>query len=48
MDRVSIDSKYELEKNEIDHVKPISSFDESKDEEVRNVFNWVNTQPLVR
>ena len=35
------------EKNEIDHVKPISSFDEDKDEELRKPFNWINTQPLV-
>ena len=30
----------------IDHVKPISSFDVSKEEELLEAFNWRNTQPL--
>ena len=30
----------------MDHVKPISSFDMSKDEELRKVLNWKNTLPL--
>ena len=33
---------------EIDHVKPICLFDVSKDEELREAFNWKNTQPLLR
>ena len=31
---------------EIDHVRPICSLDVSKDEELREAFTWVNTQPL--
>ena len=30
---------------EIDHVRPISSFDVSKDEELKEAFCWKNTQP---
>ena len=30
---------------EIDHVKAICLFDVSKDEELREAFNWKNTQP---
>ena len=30
------------------HVKPISLFDISKDMELREAFNWVNTQPLLK
>ena len=33
-------------KIEIDHLKPIRLFDVSKDEELREAFNWKNTQPL--
>ena len=33
---------------EIDHVKPICLFDVSKDEELREAFNWKNTQPLLK
>ena len=33
---------------EIDHVKPIFLIDVSKGEELREVFNWVNTQPLLK
>ena len=33
---------------EIDHVKPICLFDISKDEELREPFNWKNTQPLLK
>ena len=33
---------------EIDHVKAICLFDVSKDEELREAFNWKNTQPLLR
>ena len=29
---------------EIDHVKPISSFDVTRDEGMREAFNWMNTQ----
>ena len=32
----------------IDHVKPISSFDVSKEEEFLEAFNWRNTQPLLK
>ena len=32
---------------EIDHVKAICLFDISKDEELREAFNWKNTQPLL-
>ena len=34
--------------NEIDHVKAICLFDVSKDEELREAFNWKNTQPLLK
>ena len=30
---------------EIDNVKPICSFDVSKDEELGEAFSWKNTQP---
>ena len=30
---------------QIDHLKPISKIDVSKDEELR-VFNWITNQPL--
>ena len=33
---------------EIDHVKAICLFDISKDEELREAFNWKNTQPLLK
>ena len=32
---------------EIDHVRPISSFDIYDDEQLREAFNWRNTQPLL-
>ena len=33
---------------EIDHVRPISLFDVSKDEELSESFNWKNTQTLLK
>ena len=33
---------------EIDHVKPICMFDVCKDEELKEAFNWKNTQPLLK
>ena len=33
---------------EINHGKPISSFDVSKDEGMRKAFNWIITQPLIK
>ena len=33
---------------EIDHVEPFCLFDVSKDEELREAFNWKNTQPLLK
>ena len=33
---------------EIDHVKPICMVDVTKDEELREAFNWKNTQPLLK
>ena len=33
---------------EIDHVKPICMFDVSKDEDLKEAFNWKNTQPLLK
>ena len=33
---------------EIDHVKPICFFDVSNDKELRETFNWENTQPLLK
>ena len=33
---------------DIDHVKAICLFDASKDEELREVFNWRNTEPLLK
>ena len=32
----------------IDHVKPISSFDISNEDELLEAFNWKNTQPLLK
>ena len=32
----------------VDHVKPISSFDISNDDELLEAFNWKNTQPLFK
>ena len=33
---------------EIDHVKPICLFDISDDEQLKEAFNWKNTQPLLK
>ena len=33
---------------EIDHLKSVSSFDVSKDEELRETFIWNNTQPFLK
>ena len=33
---------------EIDYVKPICMFDVTKDEELKEAFNWRNTQPLLK
>ena len=33
---------------EIDHVKPTCMFDVTKDDELREAFNWKNTQPLLK
>ena len=33
---------------EIDHVKAICVFNVSKDEELKEAFNWKNTQPLLK
>ena len=33
---------------EIDHVRTISSSDESNDEEVREPYSWQNNQPLLK
>ena len=33
---------------EIDHVKPIRLFDTSDDEQLKEAFNWKNTQPLLK
>ena len=33
---------------EIDHVRPVSSFDMSDDEQLKEAFNWRNTQPLLK
>ena len=33
---------------QIDHVKPICLFDVTKDEELKEAFNWKNTQPLLK
>ena len=33
---------------EIDQVKAICLFDVSKDEEIKEAFNWKNTQPLLK
>ena len=32
----------------VHHVKPISSFDVSNDDELLEAFNWKNTQPLLK
>ena len=33
---------------EIDQVKPIFMFDSSKDEELKEIFSWKNTKPLLK
>ena len=33
---------------ELDHVRPISSFDISDDEQLKEEFNWKNTQLLLQ
>ena len=33
---------------EIDHIKPICMFDERKDDELRQAFNWKTTQPSLK
>ena len=33
---------------EIDHVKPICLFDKYDDEQLKEAFNWKNTQPLLK
>ena len=33
---------------EIDHVKPITLLDVSKDEEIKEAFSWKNTQPFLK
>ena len=33
---------------EVDHIKPIRMFDVSKDDELKEAFNWKNTQPLLK
>ena len=33
---------------QVDHVKPICVFDVTKDEELKEAFNWKNTQPLIK
>ena len=33
---------------EIDHVKAICLFDVSKEEKLKEAFNWKNTQPLLK
>ena len=33
---------------ETDHVRPISSFDKSDDEQFKEAFNWRNTQSLLK
>ena len=33
---------------EIDHVKPICLFDVTEDEQLKEAFNWKNTQPLLK
>ena len=48
MGRISIYTRDELIKYRIDHVKPICMFDVSKDDELREAFNWKNTQPLLK
>ena len=33
---------------EIDHVKPTTSFDVSHDEELKETFNWKNTEAMFK
>ena len=33
---------------EIDHVKPVCTFDVSHDEQLKESFSWKNTQPLLK
>ena len=33
---------------EVDHIKPICMFNVSNDEQLKEAFNWKNTQPLLK
>ena len=33
---------------DIDHTRPLSSFDICKDEELKEAFNWKNIQPVLK
>ena len=46
MDKISFYTRDELVKNR-NHVKPICMSDVTKDDELREAFNWKNTQPLL-
>ena len=48
MDWVSAYTWDELEIKDTDHVKSISSFDVSKDEELKQAFTWKNTPTLTK
>ena len=49
MDRVVDDSRNELDKHHwIDHVRAISSFGISDDEQLKEAFIWKNTQPSLK
>ena len=38
----------EMNRSNIDHVRPISSFDVSNNDELKEAFKWKNTQPLLK
>ena len=38
----------EMNCENVDHVRPISSFDLSGDKQLKEAFNWRNTQPLLK
>ena len=45
---ISIYTRVNWSNIKIDHVKPSCLFDVTKDKDIREAFNWRNTQPLLK
>ena len=48
MDSIQITPDMNRRSIGFDQVRPISSFDISNDKELKEAFNWKNTQPLLK